>query len=102
MLEIVGEIFFKFMFIINGIIAVPIMVVFKPLADLLRFDEFVPYIYNFFDMAFTYVGFFVYALHIPLAPFLVLVGLCGYFITFNIAVRSVMVIRNTYLFFKGR
>lgn len=101
MLNLVVSIVFKLISIIGGILLVPIITILKPFMDLLGFSDFVSYILQYIDIALTYFSFFAISLHIPLAPLLFVVSICGVLLTFTIAFRSVIMVKSVYSAIRG-
>lgn len=101
MLKIIISAVFKLIALIGSLLLAPLMVLLTPLMSLLGFAEFIPYFIGFFQTGLTYASWFVIALHIPLAPFVTIISLCGVFLTFNISLRAVLLVKNIYLAVKG-
>lgn len=96
MLNIIISAVFKLIQLIGGLLLTPLMLIITPLMSALGFTDFISHIYYFIDLALTYASFFVVALHIPIVPFVFLLGLCVTLFTFSITIRAVLLVKNIY------
>lgn len=101
MLNLVVKILFKLISIIVGVVLTPIIAIISPIMSVFGFSEFIPYILQFLNTAFTYFNFFVVAFHIPIAPLILIISICGVLITFNISMRAVLMVMSVYSTYKS-
>lgn len=96
MLNIIITAVFKLITLLGNLICLPITLIITPFMNALGFTDFITYIYSFLDMALSYASFFIVAFHIPIVPFVILLGLCLTIFTFSISIRAVLLVKNIY------
>ena len=101
MLNIVVSVFFKLLSIIASIILYTIVAILTPVMSYFGFNDFTSSIVSYIQIAFSYANFFIVALHIPKAPLLLVVSICGVIWTFTVTVRAYIMVTSVYKAIKG-